>query len=97
MFDLFRYKSLKKNTILLSCIYFCISSCYLGPSAIVDNLNINPFVLMIILSITDGISNPIASLFIHKIERKQAGIKYFGLSSLFLLVSLFFTADKTCQ
>ena len=70
MFDLFRYKSLKKKTILLSCIYFCISACYLGPSAIVDNLNINPFLLMIILSISDGISNPIASISIQTVSRK---------------------------
>ena len=94
---LWRFKSLRGKTIYLSIIFFFIAAIYLGPTAIVDSFHFNPFLLQIIFSVSDGISNPMASLFIHQMSRKIAGIKFFGISALFLFISLFFSAKSTCQ
>jgi len=95
--DLFKYKSLKNNTIYLSIILFFLSSLYIGPISTIDKFKENIFLLQVILSLSDCIAYPVACYYIFDIERKKAGIKYFALSALFTLLAYFFVAPDHCD
>ena len=81
--DLFKFKSLKKNTFNLFGLFFLVSALYIGPSSAIDKFKLNIFLLQGILSISECVAYPIACFFIHNTKRKSIGIKCFALCALF--------------
>jgi MFS family permease len=96
LFDLLRFRSLRRNTIYLSIVLFFLASLYIGPSSVIDQFEVDIFLLQIILSISDCIAYPIACYFISTTRRRRAGIKYFGLCALFTLAAHFFEPTDGC-
>jgi len=94
--DLFKFKSLKKNTYSLAGLFFFLSALYIGPSSAIDKFSINIFTLQIILSISECVAYPIACFFIHNTKRKTIGIKCFAFCALFSLITMFISNDPDC-
>jgi MFS family permease len=97
LFDLFHYKSLRKKTLYLSLMLFFLASLYIGPNSVLETFKVDIFWLQVILSLPDCIVYPLTCHFIVNIERRKAGLKYLGLASVFLFLSIFFKSPEGCD
>ena len=86
--DLFRYPSLKRKTLYLCLMLFCLASLYLGPNAAIESLGGNVFGVQVLLSVPDCIVYLFACRFIHLVERRKTGLISLGTACLCLLVCL---------
>lgn len=87
--DLFRFRSLKRKTLYLCLMLFCIASLYLGPNAAIESLGGDVFVVQMLLSIPDCIVYMLACKFIHLMERRKTGLISLGIACTCLLICIF--------
>ena len=72
--DLCKYPSLRKTTIPLGIVFLFFGFLYYGPSAIIDKFSFNLFIAQLLLSCSDCIAYPTASIFIKNIKRRKFSV-----------------------
>lgn len=88
LMDLFHFKSLRRKTLYLCLMLFCIASLYLGPNTAIESLGGDVFIVQVLLSLPDCLVYPLSCRTIHTVERRKAGLKFLGIASACLLLSL---------
>ena len=96
-YHLFKYKSLRSNTLLCSFIFMLVTYLYYGPVIIVDKLGINLFASQVIMSISELCCYPICLNFIFVMPRVRTGNFCFGLALLLNGILIFVNPQADCQ
>ena len=87
--DIFRFRSLRKTSILICLTFFMTSYLYMGPIFSIGSLSVNPFLSQVILSISELLAYPASLYFVDRISRRKSGIVCFGISSVLFIVLIF--------
>ena len=87
--DLFKLKSLRKTTILISLVILSIDIMYYGPVLLIDQFGFNIYLNGAILSIAELLTYAVTFFFITKIKRRLLSIVVFINTFVFSFILLF--------